>query len=64
MSDIAQLAQQADVRTLLVGVGVEAAELGVVDRGAQARLDELGDQLKPPGQAVEVGIASRRLLAA
>ena len=52
----AQLAQQARVLLELAAVGVEAVEVGVVDRRRQAGLDELGDQAEPPGQAVEVGV--------
>ena len=48
---IGELGQERRVGAELVGVGVEAVERGVEDPGAEAGLDDLGDQLEPARQA-------------
>jgi hypothetical protein len=45
-----ELAEQALLGALLVGVGVEAAEAHVVDPGRHARLDHAGDHVELVGQ--------------
>ena len=58
---IGELVQQRRMRAELVGVGVKPVERGVEDPGAEVGLDDLRDQLEPPGQA-EIGILGPALL--
>ena len=48
---VGQLVEQGGVGLQLVGVGVEAAELHVIDSRRHAGGDQLGDQLEVAGQA-------------
>ena len=48
---VGELGQEGRVGAELVGVGVEPVERRVEDPRAEPRLDDLGDQLEPPGQA-------------
>ncbi len=52
-----ELTKEACVLLELSAVGVETVQVGVIDRGRQAALDQLGDQAQAPGQAIEVGVA-------
>src|SRR5262249_36859982 len=59
---VAHLAEQIVVCPELIGVRVEAVELGVVEARAEPRLDELRDQPQPACQAVELRVSGPSVL--